>query len=469
MSLKYNNHFQELGADFSKAALPTPLTNQRVAAYSQDVLDLINLSKKDFLNQNFLDGIFGKKANKDFCYIAATYAGHQFGHFVNLLGDGRATLLCQIIDKNKRSQDLVLKGCGITPFSRPYVQNADGRSVLRSAIREYLASNALHYLKIPTSRALCLIASDDFAQREFLEPAAQIIRVCESHIRFGNFEYFFYRKENERVKILADYAIKNYFPAAKNYAEFLFEVVERSAKMLASWQSFGFCHGVLNTDNMSIHSITFDFGPFAFLDEYDSRFICNTSDHQGRYSFRNQVAIVLWNLNAFAITLSSLISMEEIKEILQQFEKIFLENYHKLMAAKLGFSKVDKNIENLIYTTLNLLEKHKIDYTNFFRNLENLDFLKNLSPDKLWVEEIKSWYKSYSPDAPHLIKKTNPKFILRNYLLENAIKKAYNGDFSEVEKLQKIMEKPFLEQKEFQEYAANPPAWAADLKISCSS
>lgn len=467
--MKINNHFQKLGEDFFKSALPTPLTNQRVAAYSKDVLDLIQLSEKDFLSKKFLAEIFGEKKNKDFCNIAQAYSGHQFGHFVETLGDGRALLLCQIIDKHKCSQDLVLKGCGLTPFSRPYVQNADGRSVLRSAIREYLVSNALHYLKIPTARALCLIASDDFAQRETLEPAAQIIRVCESHIRFGSFEYFFYRQQNDRVKILADYTIKNYFPRAKNYAQFLFEVVDKTAKMLASWQAYGFCHGVLNTDNMSINGVTLDFGPFAFLDEYDSRFICNTSDYQGRYSFRNQVGIVLWNLNAFAITLSSLISMEEIKEILQEFEKIFLENYYAQMTAKLGFSKIDKNVEILIYQTLDLLEKHKIDYTNFFRNLEDLEFLKNLSDKKLWVDEIENWYKSYKPNASHLIKKTNPKFILRNYLLENAIQKAYSGDFSEVEKLQKIMEKPFLEQKEFHDYAANKPAWASDLKISCSS
>lgn len=467
--MKINNHFQKLGEDFYKKAPPAPLTNQRVAAYSQNVLDLIGLSKKDFFNQDFLSRVFGEKPKQDFCYIAQTYAGHQFGHFVDILGDGRATLLCQIIDKNKHSQDLVLKGCGVTPFSRPYVQNADGRSVLRSAIREYLASNALHYLKIPTARALCLIACDDFAQREYLEPAAQIIRVCQSHIRFGSFEYFFYRKENDKVKILADYVMKNYFKSAKNYDDFLYEVVKKSAKMVASWQALGFCHGVLNTDNMSIHGISFDFGPFAFLDEYDSRFICNASDYEGRYSFRNQVGVVLWNLNAFAITLSSLISMEKIKEILQEFEKIFLENYHRLMAAKLGFSKVDKNIEILIYQTLDLLEKHKIDYTNFFRNLENLDFLKNLSAQKLWKDEIENWYKSYKPNASQLIKQSNPKYILRNYLLENAIKKAYNGDFSEVEKLQKIMEKPFLEQKEFHDYAGDAPLWAKALKISCSS
>jgi uncharacterized protein YdiU (UPF0061 family) len=467
--MKINNHFQKLGEDFFKPAQPTPLTNQRVVAYSKDVLDLINLSEAEFLSKKFLVRVFGEKKNKDFCNIAQAYSGHQFGHFVETLGDGRALLLCQITDKHKLSQDLVLKGCGLTPFSRPYVQNADGRSVLRSAIREYLASNALHYLKIPTSRALCLIASDEFIQRETVEPAAQIIRVCESHIRFGSFEYFFYRQQNDRVKILADYTIKNYFPRAKNYAQFLFEVVDKTAKMLASWQSYGFCHGVLNTDNMSINGVTLDFGPFAFLDEYDSRFICNASDYQGRYSFRNQVGIVLWNLNAFAITLFSLISMEEIKEILGEFEKIFLENYHAQMAAKLGFSKVDKNIEILIYQTLDLLEKHKIDYTNFFRNLENLEFLKNLSSQNSWKEEIKNWYKFYKPNASHLIKKTNPKFILRNYLLENAIQKAYSGDFSEVEKLQKIMEKPFLEQKEFHGYAANKPAWASDLKISCSS
>lgn len=461
MKIKINNHFEKLGEDFFKKALPSPLKNSRIVAHSPEVLDLLDLDEK------FLEKLL--EENKDFCYLSQAYAGHQFGHFVETLGDGRAILLTQIENSKNQSFDLVLKGSGLTPFSRPYVQNADGRAVLRSSIREFLASETLHHLGIPTTRALCLIASDDLVRREKLEPAAQIIRVCQSHIRFGTFEYFFYRKENDYVKILANYTMKHYFPKAKNYAEFLTEIVTSTAKMIAKWQASGFCHGVMNTDNMSIHGITFDFGPFGFLDEYNPHHICNHSDFQGRYSYLNQVAVGLWNLNAFAITFSSLISMEEIKEILEKYEEIFLQEYHMLMAAKLGFSKVDDNVEKLIYQTLKLLEKHQIDYTNFFRNLENPDVMLNLSKYESWKIDFTNWQKSYKPNAPHLIKKSNPKFILRNYLLQQAIEKAETGDFSEVTKLQKIMSKPFDEQKEFEDYAKTPPSWAKKLEISCSS
>jgi len=497
MTLKFDNHFEKLGEDFARKILPTPLDNQRLAVYSPEACELIGLDEKTLKSKKFLDAVFGNKEDKNFCYLAQAYAGHQFGHFVNSLGDGRAILLAQVEGKNKQPFDLVLKGSGKTPFSRPYVSNADGRAVLRSSIREFLASVALHHLGIPTSRALCLIASNSQAQRETLEPAAQIIRLSPSHIRFGTFEYFFYQKKNEQVKILANYAMKNYFASAKTYGDFLREVVRSTATMIAKWQAFGFCHGVMNTDNMSIHGITFDFGPFGFLDEYDPHHICNHSDQQGRYSFINQPQIGLWNLNAFAITLSSLIGMDEIKEILESYEEIFLDEYHKLMAQKLGFAGVDEEIKKFIYETLKLLEKHKIDYTNFFRNLSSQFVIlscasgrRSHEPDVEKLpssssagaakdDELVAWQEKYhqllqqknieKSAAQKLIKASNPKFILRNYLLQNAISKAEDGDFSEVQHLQQIMEKPFDEQKENENYAALPPAWAKEICISCSS
>jgi len=464
--MKFNNHFEKLGADFAQKILPTPLTNQHLVAYNPEVCELVELDEKTLHSKKFLDAIFGNSEDKNFCYLAQAYAGHQFGHFVNSLGDGRAILLAQVAEKNKASYDLVLKGSGKTPFSRPYVLNADGRAVLRSSIREFLASEALQHLGIPTSRALCLIASDSQAQREVLEPAAQIIRIAPSHIRFGTFEYFFYQKKNAQVKILADYAMQNYFGCAKTYGDFLREVVRTTATMIAKWQAFGFCHGVMNTDNMSIHGITFDFGPFGFLDEYDPHHICNHSDQQGRYSYINQPTIGLWNLNAFAITLSSLIGMDEIKETLETYEEIFLDEYHKLMAQKLGFSGIDDEIKKFIYETLALLEKEKLDYTFFFRNL------LNYTTEAAWSEKHQALLQRKNIEksaAQKLIKQSNPKFILRNYLLQNAISKAEAGDFSEVKHLQQIMKNPFDEQEENEIYAALPPAWAKELCISCSS
>ena len=469
MKLNINNHFEKLGEDFSKKILPTPLSNSRIIAYSKEACDLIDLDIETLKSTEFLEAISGKNPDKNFSYISQAYAGHQFGHFVNSLGDGRAILLAQIQNKNHQSWDLVLKGSGLTPFSRPYVQNADGRAVLRSSIREFLASETLHHLGIPTSRALCLIASDDQAQREILEPAAQIIRISPSHIRFGTFEYFFYRKQNDQIKILADYAIKQYFSHCQNYTEFLREVVSSTARLIAKWQAFGFCHGVMNTDNMSIHGITFDFGPFGFLDEYNPQHVCNHSDYAGRYSYINQPIIALWNLNAFAITLSSLIGMEEIKEIVESYEKIFLDEYHCLMAAKLGFSSLDDDIIKFIYETLKLLAEEKLDYSFFFRNLLNY---KTSSKEAGWSQKHAQLLQEKNIEksqAENLIKKSNPKFILRNYLLQNAIEKAENGDFSEIHNLHKITRNPFDEQKENESYAALPPAWAKEICISCSS
>lgn len=463
------NHFTKLGGDFFKDSLPIPLKNQRLITYSQEACDLLDLDYAEIESDDFLDKISGKNPDQNFCYIAQNYAGHQFGHFVPELGDGRAVLLAQIANHKNESWDMVLKGSGLTPFSRPYVQNADGRAVLRSSIREYLISEHMAALGIPTSRALCLIASDEIVQREIPEKAAQIIRLAPSHVRFGTFEYFFYRGQNDRIKILADYVMAQNFLQTRNYAEFLLSVVKSTALMIANWQASGFCHGVLNTDNMSINGITFDYGPFGFLDEYNPHHICNHSDIQGRYSFANQPQIGFWNLHAFAITLSSLITPQEQKEILENYTTFFRDEYHNLMAAKLGFLKLDNAVENLIYLTLDLLKQHKIDYSFFFRNIEN--FADNLNFSS-WFAAYKNILNSHNiteTEALQLRQKANPKFILRTHLLQTAIQKAETGDFSEVRKLQEIFKKPFDEQPQNQDYANLPPLWAKEIQISCSS
>ncbi len=451
-NLNFQNDFEKLGSDFFKKSFPAPLKKQRVIICSKASCELIDLDVKELKTKKFLQNISGKSTNPKFCNLSQAYAGHQFGHFVPQLGDGRAVLLAQVKNKKNQNWDLVLKGSGLTPFSRPYVQNADGRAVLRSSIREFLISESMFALGIPTSRALCLIISDEIVMREMPEKAAQIIRLAPSHVRFGTFEYFFYRQENDKIKILADHVIGSHPElvegSIRKYSEFLASVVKSTATMIAKWQAFGFCHGVLNTDNMSIHGITFDYGPFGFLDEYNPNHICNHSDQQGRYSFANQPFIGKWNLHAFAITLSSLIPMAEQKEILEKYEQIFLDEYHKLMAAKLGFDKVDDEIKKAIYDCLNQLEKTNCDYTKFFVDLTDNE--KN-------------------PKKKKLMQAVNPRFILRNHLLQTAIEKAESGDFSEVKTLQKICAKPFTKQPKYQTYSDIPPAWAKGICISCSS
>jgi hypothetical protein len=468
--LNFENHFEKLGTDFFSKVIPQAIENSFVATYSPSACQLIDLNKSEFKNRDFLDFIRAKTSHQNSTNLAMLYAGHQFGHFVSQLGDGRAILLAQIKNKKNENWDLVLKGAGLTPYSRM----GDGKAVLRSSIREFLISESMFHLGIPTSRALCLIASEEKAYRNGMEPAAQIIRMAPSHVRFGSFEVFFYRKQNDKIKTLADYVIEQNFSELKNeknkYAFFLQTVVESTAKLIAKWQAFGFCHGVLNTDNMSILGITFDYGPFGFLNEYNPYHICNSSDHQGRYSFANQPYIGMWNLHAFAVTLSNLISMEEQKEILSNYEKIFLDEYHDLMAAKLGFTKVDAEIRKLIYQTLDLLTKYKIDYSFFFRNITKLHVILTLSNDDSWRDAATNWHFNYQKLKPNFINLPNPKFILRNHLLQIAIEKAtYENDFSEVNKLQKIFTKPYEEQPENEDYAALPPTWANKISISCSS
>ena len=355
--LKFSNSFKKLGEDFFTETLPTALDDSFIITSSKSAGDLIVLDKKEVLSSDFLEAVCGKKPHPDFCHLAMLYAGHQFGHFVPQLGDGRAVLLAQVKNKKGEEWDLVLKCSGLTPYSRM----GDGKAVLRSSIREFLVSEAMFHLGIPTSRALCLIGSKSVAARDGLEPAAQVVRMAKSHVRFGSFEVFFYRKQNDKIKILADYVIEENFPEIKDseqkYKLFLREIVVCTAKMIAKWQAFGFCHGVMNTDNMSILGITFDYGPFGFLDEFDPSHICNSSDYQGRYSFENQPRVGFWNLNAFAITLSSLIKPEEQQEILASYEEIFLEEYYSLMAKKLGFESENKEVINLANNLLEILEK----------------------------------------------------------------------------------------------------------------
>jgi uncharacterized protein YdiU (UPF0061 family) len=404
------------------------------------------------------------------------YSGHQFGQYVEQLGDGRGLLLGEI-DSSEGSIDIHLKGAGKTPYSR----FGDGRAVLRSVIREYLCGEAMHALSIPTSRALMIIGSDEIVIREKSETAAMLARTAKTHIRFGNFEYFHYNKKPEHVKVLADFCIDNYpayFSKAKNiYEEFFRSVVKQTAVMIAQWQACGFNHGVMNTDNMSILGETFDYGPYGFMEDYLPTYVCNHSDHQGRYAFKNQPYIGLWNCSALGHALSSLISEEAQGEILQTYEEIFQNTLAKLFREKLGLKQDKSEDAALIQGLLDIMESEKLDYTNTFRNLTQA--LTNKITPELDSDVAKSWIVSFqerqTAEGLSLDKKVismnqvNPKFILRNYMAQEAIDAAENNDFSILETLIIILTKPFKEHKEYQNFANKSPAWAKDLEISCSS
>jgi uncharacterized protein YdiU (UPF0061 family) len=381
------------------------------------------------------------------------------------------------IDSSAGLIDVHLKGAGKTPYSR----FGDGRAVLRSVIREYLCGEAMHALSIPTSRALMIIGSDEMVIREKSETAAMLARTAKTHIRFGNFEYFHYNNKPEYVKVLADFCIDNYstyFSKTKNiYEEFFRSVVKQTAIMIAQWQACGFNHGVMNTDNMSILGETFDYGPYGFMEDYLPTFVCNHSDHQGRYAFKNQPYIGLWNCSALGHALSSLISEEAQGEILQTYEEIFQSTLAKLFRKKLGLKQDQSEDAALIQGLLDIMESEKLDYTNTFRNLTQA--LTNKVTPELDSAVAKSWIVSFqerqtkeglSVDKKVIsMNQVNPKFILRNYMAQEAIEAAQNNDFSALETLIIILSKPFEEHEEFQNFANKSPAWAKDLEISCSS
>jgi uncharacterized protein YdiU (UPF0061 family) len=413
--------------------------------------------------------------------ISLVYSGHQFGQWAGQLGDGRAITLGELpVGESSELWDIQLKGAGKTPYSR----FGDGRAVLRSSIREYLCSEAMHGLGIATTRALCLTTGETGVVRETIEPAAIVCRVARSHIRFGHFEHFHYSNNPQSVKQLADYLIGRHFcewsDNPKRYYLLLQSCVVSTAKTIAQWQSVGFCHGVMNTDNMSILGDTIDYGPFGFLDSYDPGFICNHSDHQGRYSFQNQPSVALWNLNALATCFSSLLDTPEITDCLQQYENEYLSHYRQIMAKKLGLLEYKKSDESLINQLLVMMANDRVDYTLLFRKL--CDFSEqNQSIRDYFIDRDKFdlWSKDYllrvkaqdlsDEQRQQAMQQVNPAYVLRNYMAQDAIKAAENGDFSEVELLLTILKDPFVSRPEAEKYAGLPPDWASEITVSCSS
>ena len=426
--------------------------------------------------QELLDIFNGLSSIENLKPLSMAYAGHQFGQYVEQLGDGRGLLLGEI-ESSEGLIDIHLKGAGKTPYSR----FGDGRAVLRSVIREYLCGEAINALSIPTSRALMIIGSDEMVIREKSETAAMLARTAKTHVRFGNFEYFHYNNKPEYVKVLADFCINNYpsyFSRTKNiYEEFFKSVVEQTACMIAQWQACGFSHGVMNTDNMSILGETFDYGPYGFMEDYFPSYICNHSDHQGRYAFKNQPYIGLWNCSALGHALSSLISEESQGEILKTYESIFQNKLAELYRKKLGFTKLRNDDALLIQGLLDIMESEKLDYTNTFRNLTQA--VTEVKTNELDSDVAMSWIKSFQerhskesisiPEKLLLMNANNPKYILRNYMAQEAIEAAENSDFSALETLIEVISSQYDGLKKFEHFSNRSPDWAKDLEISCSS
>ncbi|WNW13033.1 YdiU family protein [Pseudomonas sp. DTU_2021_1001937_2_SI_NGA_ILE_001] len=481
--LDFDNRFARLGDAFSTQVLPEPIDEPRLVVASEAALALLDLTCADAEAPLFTEVFSGHKLWADADPRAMVYSGHQFGGYTPRLGDGRGLLLGEVVNDAGQHWDLHLKGAGQTPYSRM----GDGRAVLRSSIREFLASEALHALGIPTSRAACVIGSSTPVWRERKESAAMVLRLAQSHVRFGSFEYFYYTKQPERLKELGEYVLANHYPHCLEQDEpwlaMFRDIVERNAELLGLWQAYGFCHGVMNTDNMSILGITFDFGPYAFLDDFDQHFICNHSDHEGRYAFSNQVPIAQWNLSALAQALTPFISVEALREAIGLFLPLYQAHYLDLMRRRLGLTHAEEQDAELIARLLQLMQMGGVDYNLFFRRLGDqpaADALRTLRDDFIDIRGFDAWGESLLERLGRQAEGTeqqrrermhavNPLYVLRNYLAQKAIEAAEQGDYSEVRQLHRVLSTPFTEQPGMAEYAKRPPDWGKHLEISCSS
>ena len=484
LSLPWQKGFATLGSDFYTELRPTPLPSPHWVGTSHSVAQLLGLPEGWHQSEEALQALTGNQVLAGSTPLASVYSGHQFGVWAGQLGDGRAILLGELAG----GHEIQLKGAGRTPYSRM----GDGRAVLRSSIREFLCSEAMHGLGIPTSRALCITGSPGLVRREELETAAVVTRVAPSFVRFGHFEHFAANDQEEQLRTLADYVIDRYYPECRSpeatspwggnpYAALLHSVSERTAQLMAQWQAVGFCHGVMNTDNMSILGLTLDYGPFQFLDAFVPGHICNHSDHHGRYAYNRQPNIAYWNLFCLAQALLPLIEDQDTAlAALESYKTVFPDAFMAQMHKKLGLTQAQDSSEALVEPLLQLLAQNAVDYTIFWRRLSHavaegqFEPVRDLFADRAAFD---AWLLSYSELlaledkalAADLMLNCNPKFVLRNHLGEQAIRAAKGGDFSELATLQRLLERPFDEHPGHEAYADFPPDWASSISISCSS
>ena len=483
-ALRFDNTFARLHPSLYQVVDPTPLADPYLIAFNADVAGLIDLDPAAAADPDAPIYLSGGRRLAGSEPLAMLYAGHQFGVWVPQLGDGRAILLGQVRSATGQLWDLHLKGGGPTRFSRM----GDGRAVLRSTIREYLASEAMHGLGIPTTRALSIVGSDEVAYRETIETVATLIRVAPSHVRFGSFQILAARGDTDRIRELMDYLIAEHDPdlvgREDRAARWLERAVERTADMIARWMAVGFAHGVMNTDNMSVLGLTMDYGPYGFLDEYAAGFVCNHTDHEGRYAFDRQPAVALWNLARFAESLLELIPLEEANTIVNRYPGLFEARYYALMRGKLGFEAERHDDAALVTEMFGLMEANRIDYTRWFRALATVRRSAAAAPESIRatvhdLPRLDAWIQRYGErlgaesrdDAERAIamNRVNPKYVLRNYLAQRAIERAVARDWSEIERLQRLLATPFDDHPDLAAYAEGPPADERHIVVSCSS
>ena len=472
--MQFDNTYSRLPDHFYEAINPTPVKSPKLIRINHALAKEmgIELAQSDEDNALLFSGNTLFPGSKP---IAQVYAGHQFGHFVPQLGDGRAILLGELLNAAGTRYDMQLKGAGITRFSR----NGDGRSPLGPVIREYVVSEAMHAMGVPTSRSLAMVETGESVMRETRQPGAILTRVAASHVRVGTFEFFAARKDEEAVRHLADYVIDRHYPDARQadnpYAELFRHVCHAQARLVAHWLSVGFIHGVMNTDNTTISGETIDYGPCAFMDAYNPAQVFSSIDHQGRYAYNNQSTIAQWNMSCLGGCLLPLFHEDADKgrtigeEILANFPSLFKSEYHRLMSRKIGLATSTDDGLTIITALLKLMHQSHVDFTLAFRALSQAVTVENqgaftalFSDNAAITNWLDSWRKFLGAETnreeiAHAMNSVNPVFIPRNHRIEEATRAAEDhGDFTPTHTLINILKQPFKEQPEYEDHTLTP-------------
>lgn len=464
---RFNNSYLELPQTFYSHVTANEVTSPSIVIFNRTLAEKLGLDARE-LKEHGAAILAGQEMPDGAAQIAQAYAGHQFGHF-NMLGDGRALLIGEHLTENGKRFDLQLKGSGLTPYSR----GGDGRAALGPMLREFIISEAMHALSIPTTRSLAVTATGDIIYRETALEGAVLTRIAASHLRVGTFQYAAAFGEADDLKALADYAIERHYPelmqSENRYLALLEAVIDRQASLIAKWQSVGFIHGVMNTDNMTISGETIDYGPCAFMDTYDVATVFSSIDRQGRYAYRNQPPIASWNLTRFAESLLPLLHENEeeavqfAQTILGKFPSIYEAYYYSEMREKLGLLSIDDQDEKLIDDLLNLMEEHEADYTNTFRALSEG---KRPDNDLFQSDAFKQWEKTWFErieqqdttidETMQVMQSVNPTVIPRNHFVEQAIDQFAEGDPSMFAEMLQVLTSPFTVPKQYKKYTQPP-------------
>ena len=460
----FDNTYYKLSDIFKEDIKPIPVKKPELVLLNKTLAENLNLNFSNLDNQELSELFSGNSLPKGSNSIAQAYAGHQFGHFT-MLGDGRAVLIGEHLSKDNKRYDIQFKGSGKTAFSR----NGDGRAALGPMLREYVISEAMNGLGIPTTRSLAVVKTGEDVIRETSLPGAILTRIASSHIRVGTFQYIAARQKKDEIEVLLNYVIDRHYPDIKNSknkaTELLSIVLEKQINLVVNWMRVGFIHGVMNTDNMSISGETIDYGPCAFMDTYDPKTVFSSIDQMGRYAYFNQPVITKWNLSRFAECLIPLIDKNQEKaielatEIINSFEKKYEEKWLNMMRDKLGLFGMDEKDKFLILDLLTWMHQKKIDYTNIFCHLMNED----IKEDKDYEDEnFKNWKKRWNErlktnnNTPEkslkLMRSANPIVIPRNHKVEEALEAAEKNNFKPITRLVEILKDPYSQQKNIINY-----------------